>query len=115
LEPLPFVVDPLESLRPGGPAARREGNIWFRPAPSPAAAGGAPPPQLPIDVRDLKWTEEQFGEAREGRLPMGEITEEWSFGDLDAGFRQAALVLDETYVTPNTSHQTMEPRSAMAY
>src|ERR671925_1414959 len=27
-EPLPFVVDPLVSLRPGGPNARLEGNIW---------------------------------------------------------------------------------------
>jgi CO/xanthine dehydrogenase Mo-binding subunit len=115
LEPLPFVVDPLESLRPGGPTARTEGNIWFRPAAPPAPAGSPPPPQPPIDVRDLKWTEEQFAEAREGRLPMGEVTEEWSYGDLDAGFKQAALVLDETYVTPNTSHQTMEPRSAMTY
>src|SRR5688572_19902404 len=27
LEPLEFVVDPLDSLRPGGPNARREGNV----------------------------------------------------------------------------------------
>src|SRR5213594_4758615 len=33
LQPLPFVVDPLVSLRPGGPTARTEGNIWFQPAP----------------------------------------------------------------------------------
>src|SRR5499427_10146652 len=29
LEPLPFVVDPLESLRPGSPNARLEGNVWY--------------------------------------------------------------------------------------
>src|SRR5579871_3597628 len=34
-ERLPFVVDPLVSLRPGGPNARVEGNVWIRP---PAAA-----------------------------------------------------------------------------
>ena len=34
---------------------------------------------------------------------------------VDAGFKNAALVLDETFVTPNTSHQTLEPRTAMAY
>src|SRR5262252_2366783 len=28
LEPLPFVVDPLDSLRPNGPNARREGNAF---------------------------------------------------------------------------------------
>src|SRR5688500_1761255 len=27
-ESLPFVVDPLDSLRPGGPDARSEGNVW---------------------------------------------------------------------------------------
>jgi len=31
-EPLPFVVDPLESLRPGSPNARTDGNVWVRPA-----------------------------------------------------------------------------------
>jgi CO/xanthine dehydrogenase Mo-binding subunit len=114
-EPLPFVVDPLESLRPGGATARTEGNIWYRPTPPAPAPGqpAAPPP--PIDVRDLKWTAEEFAEAAEGRLPMGEAPDTWSHGDIEAGFKNSALVLDETFLTPNTSHQTMEPRSAMAY
>jgi xanthine dehydrogenase molybdenum-binding subunit len=114
-EPLPFVVDPLESLRPGGATARTDGNLWYRPTPPPTPPGERPPPPLPIDVRDLKWTAEDFAEAAEGRLPMGEAPDQWSYGDVDAGFKNAALVLDETYVTPNTSHQCMEPRSAMAY
>jgi CO/xanthine dehydrogenase Mo-binding subunit len=29
-EPLPFVVDPIESLRPNGPNARVQGNVWMR-------------------------------------------------------------------------------------
>src|SRR3954470_13200455 len=33
LEPLPFVVDPLESLRPGGPDARTNGNVFGAPMP----------------------------------------------------------------------------------
>jgi CO/xanthine dehydrogenase Mo-binding subunit len=107
-EPLPFNVDPLDSLRPGRPNAR-EGNVWVRPAPKP----GAPPPSP--ELQEIKWTEEEFGAAGEGRLPMGKVTDEWSFGDVEAGFKNAALVLDETFVTPNTSHETMEPRSAMAY
>jgi CO/xanthine dehydrogenase Mo-binding subunit len=115
LEPLPFAVDPLVSLRPSGPTARTEGNIWFRP-PAPAAKPGEPPPvPPPIEVKDLKWTEEQFAEAEEGRLPMGEAIDQWSYGDVEAGFTQAALVLDETFVTANTSHQPMEPRTVMAY
>src|SRR6266478_7454652 len=49
-EPLPFAVDPVESLRPDGPNARTQGNVWVRPAaPPPAAgqpAGPAPGPQV---------------------------------------------------------------------
>ena len=100
-EPLPFSVDPIDSLRPGRPTARLEGNVWVR----PAAAPGAPPP--PAEIQNLKWTEEEFADAKDGRLPMGKVPEQWSYGDLDAGFRNAALVLDETFVTPNTSHQTV--------
>ncbi len=39
-EPLPFVIDPLESLRPGGPNPRTDGNVWTRPA-SPSSSGHA--------------------------------------------------------------------------
>ena len=38
-----------------------------------------------------------------------------AYGDLDAGFKNAALVLDETFVTPDTSHETLEPRTTLAY
>src|SRR5262245_51229908 len=39
-EPLPFVVDPLVSLRPDGPNARTQGNVWMRPPASAAAPQG---------------------------------------------------------------------------
>jgi len=126
-ERLPFVVDPLVSLRPGGPNARTDGNTWFRPAPPPNAkgkeakeakegkggrgGGGFAPP----DVVEWKWTEEDFAEAKDGKLPMGKPTDEWSYGNLEAGFKNAALVLDETFVTPDTSHQPLETRTSMAY
>jgi xanthine dehydrogenase molybdenum-binding subunit len=115
LEPLPFVIDPLETLRPGGPNPRTDGNIWVQPPAPSSMAGAAPPAPPPLDIGELKWTEAEFGEAKEGRLPMGKTPDEWSFGDLDAGFQNAALVLDETFVTPDCSHQTLETRSAMAY
>ena len=109
-EQLPFAVDPLVSLRPGGPNARLEGNIWGRPKqPQPGQ------PVAPPAIEELKWTETDFAEYEHGRLPMGKTPDEWSHGDLDAGFKNAALVLDETFMTPNTSHQTLEPRTAMAY
>ncbi len=59
-------------------------------------------------VTELKWTDADFAEAKHGRLPMGKTPDEWSYGDLDAGFKNAALVLDETFVTPDVSHQTLE-------
>ena len=105
-EPLPFVIDPLDTLRPGGPNPRTDGNVWVQPGPQD-------PPQP--KVAELKWTEADFAEYKEGRLPMGQAPDAWSYGDLDAGFKNAALVLDETFVTPDTSHQTLETRSAMAY
>src|SRR5205814_5107645 len=43
LEPLPFVVDPVESLRPNGASGRTEGNVWF-PAPPAAPGASGPPP-----------------------------------------------------------------------
>src|ERR1700681_3885199 len=103
-ERLPFVVDPLDTLRPGGPNPRTDGNVWV------TRSGGQPPA-----VAELKWTDADFAETSYGRLPMGKTPDEWSYGDLDAGFKNAALVLDDTFVTPNTSHQTLETRTAMAY
>jgi xanthine dehydrogenase molybdenum-binding subunit len=109
-EPLPFSVDPVASLLPGARNPRVEGNVWTRPAPTP----GQPPPLS--EVLDLKWTEADAAEYRAGRLPMGRATDpEWTYGDLDAGFKRASLVLDETFITPNTSHQCLESRSSMAY
>ncbi|MBM4184393.1 MAG: xanthine dehydrogenase family protein molybdopterin-binding subunit [Gemmatimonadetes bacterium] len=99
IEPLEFCVDPLESLRPGGPNARAGGNALI--------------PQE--GLQEVKWTEEDFAAAGEGQLPMGRPGEEWSYGDLDAGFAASTLVLDESFVTASTSHHSMEPRTAMAY
>src|SRR5208283_2358075 len=114
-EPLPFVIDPLDTLRPGGPNPRTDGNIWVQ-SPSPPAVAGAPPPApVPPTIGVLKWTAAEFAEASYGRLPMGKTPDEWSYGDIDAGFKNAALVLDETFVTPDTSHQPLETRSALSY
>src|SRR5215510_641794 len=116
LEPLPFVVDPVESLRPGGPNARTQGNVWVRPAPAPAPPqGGAAAPPTGPKVQELKWTNEDFSAAGDGHLPLGKHTDEWQVGDVEAALKQADLVLDETFVGANTSHQPLETRTAMAY
>ena len=109
LEPLPFVTDPLESLRPDGPNARLDSNAWGAPMPGGQGPGGPPPRET------VKWTAEDFTVEAEGRLPTGKPLEEWSYGDLSAGFDAAALVLDETFVVQSTGHHPMETRSAMAY
>ena len=98
-EELPFTVDPLQSLYPGGPNARTNGNV--------ANAG--------IDLAIFKWTAQDFASVAEGQLPTGEAVREWSYGDVDAGFAAAKLVLDETFVTAGLAHHSMEPRSALAY
>lgn len=98
-EELPFTVDPLQSLYPGGPNARTNGNV--------ANAG--------IDLKVHKWTAQDFAAAGEEQLPQGAPVTEWSYGDLDAGFASSKLVLDETFVTAGLSHHSLEPRSALAY
>jgi CO/xanthine dehydrogenase Mo-binding subunit len=97
LEPLEFCMDPLESVRPGGPNARGGGNTIER-----------------GDVAEIKWTQADFDAAGD-HLPMGQPGDEWAYGDVDAGFAESALVLEESFVTASTSHHSMEPRSAMAY
>lgn len=108
-EQLPFVVDPLTSLRPDGPNPRVEGNTWGR----AAAAPGQPPG--PLDVQELKWTAEDFASVDDGTLPTGKAQVDWAYGDLEAGFKNAALVLDETFSVANNQHHILEPRSALAW
>jgi CO/xanthine dehydrogenase Mo-binding subunit len=114
LEPLPFVTDPLESLRPDSPNAHTSGNVWA-PAGGPTRQDLEGAVQSRMEIQTLKWTGQDFAGAQDGQLPIGKAPEEWSYGDLDAGFREAELVLDETFVVPATSHQPMETRTAMAY
>ncbi|HKJ01885.1 MAG TPA: hypothetical protein VJ997_05500, partial [Longimicrobiales bacterium] len=91
LEPLPFALDPLHSLRPGGPDAWTQGNVLVE-----------------GEMKSLKWDGVDFSTAAQGQLPMGEVTAEWAVGDVDAGFAQADLVLDETMVHQTQTHHPME-------
>ena len=98
LEPLPFVVDPIQALRPGSPDPREQGNAW-----------------VGNQVESLKLTEDEWREVEAGRLPFREAPDMWEVGDVEAGLAAADLVIDETLVSSSTSHDCMEPRSAMAY
>ena len=108
-EELPFVLDPLESLYPGGPDAYRGGNV--------VATAQIEESDAISDsgVVQRKWTARDFAAAEEGQLPLGAATMDWQYGDIDNAFADAALVLDETFVTACNSHHSMEPRSAFAY
>jgi xanthine dehydrogenase molybdenum-binding subunit len=97
-EPLPFHVDPLASLHPDKPNARTDGNV--------GAQG--------VKFQTLKWTKDDFAHAGT-RMPMGKAAQEWTFGDVDAAFAKAKLVIDEPFVHASNSHHSMEPRTAMAY
>ncbi|MCY4633113.1 MAG: xanthine dehydrogenase family protein molybdopterin-binding subunit [Acidobacteria bacterium] len=98
-EPLPFVLDPMDSLRPGGPNARLDGNTM---------AGR--------DLSTIKWGDVDWSEFDRGVMPLGgEVTDEWQVGDVDAGFAEADLILDESVFSASLSHQPLETRTAMAY
>src|SRR5262245_42384427 len=96
----------------GQPAGRGEGRGRGAGRGGPGGGPAAPPPP---EVTELKWTDEDFAAAKDGQLPMGKATDEWTFGDVDAVMKTADLVLDETFVTQSTGHQPLETRTAMAY
>ncbi|SVA98007.1 uncharacterized protein METZ01_LOCUS150861, partial [marine metagenome] len=98
-ETLPYTIDPLASLYPGGIDAREEGNVRDRREGS----------------KTVKWTAKDFAAVGEDECPMGEAASEWSYGSLDNGFKKAALTLDESFITASNPHLSMEPRSALAY
>jgi CO/xanthine dehydrogenase Mo-binding subunit len=97
LEPLPFTVDPTHSLGPKGPSARTEGNIF------------------PGDVQQLNWSDDDTSRFLAGKEPTGDAPMEWSYGDLEAGFDNAAVILEESFVTTGYAHMSMEPRSVLSY
>lgn len=99
LEPLEFVLDPLESLRPGGPNARTEGNTM-----------------VGRELGALKWTEADVAGVEPGEIPMHATSEaEWSYGDLEAGFAEADVVVEEHSYHQSLSHQPLESRTTLAY
>jgi len=100
-EPLPYVIDPLASLYPAGPDARTDGNVITGQGPS-------------TKLTSIKWTASDFAAAGDA-LPLGAAGDEWSYGDVDAGFAAAKYVLDESFVTAALSHHCLEPRSCMSY
>ena len=99
LEPLQFVLDPLDSLRPGGPNARTEGNTM-----------------LGRELGEIKWTEADVAWLEAGQIPMdAEAGAEWEYGDLAAGFAEADVIVEEHSYHQSLSHQPLESRTTLAY
>ena len=99
-EPLPFVIDPLEALRPGGPNAYADGNRY-------SGQDG---------WSEFKWTASDFEAVDSGAMPLdAEPISTWMKGDYAQALADADLVLEETIVHQSLTHHPMEPRSTMAY
>jgi xanthine dehydrogenase molybdenum-binding subunit len=99
-ERLPFVTDPLDSLRPGGAEARIQGNV-----------GNA----TLEEVSSIHWSDDEAAALADNRLPEAGFVRDWVVGDPEAGFREADYVIDESFVTASHSHHSMEPRSVLSY
>ena len=99
LEPMEFVLDPLDSLRPGGPNARTDANTM-----------------VGRELRHIKWTEADMAGVAPGEIPMdAEAGDQWQYGDLAAGFAEADAIVEEHVYFQSLSHQPLESRTTMAY
>lgn len=107
-----FVVDPIESLSPGGSNAYPEGNVLVR----TREEGPEGTPIVGAEIRDIKWPQSAIDAIKSGKEPVGgEFTTEWAFGDIGAGFANAAAIIEEPFVTIGYPHHSLEARTGMAY
>jgi CO/xanthine dehydrogenase Mo-binding subunit len=84
-EQLPAVFDPLEAMQPGAPSLHD--NV--------AGYDGAPKDKLALDV------------------PNGLTRLAWRKGDVEQGFREADLVLEQTFRVPGRHQGYLEPHAGM--
>jgi CO/xanthine dehydrogenase Mo-binding subunit len=80
-EELLYVTDPLEAIRPGAPVLHE----------NPGAYKNAP--------------------ERSTELPNVQSYGQWSNGDVEAGFKQAARIFEHTFRTPLGFHAYIEPHA----
>src|SRR5258705_255707 len=75
----------------------------------------SPMPHARVISVDTRAALAMPGVKARASLRMDSAPDEWSYVDVDAGFKSAAVIVDETFVVQSTGHQPMETRSAMAY
>jgi xanthine dehydrogenase molybdenum-binding subunit len=109
-EVLPHVIDPVETLKPGGPNARSEGN-----APTGEAGGESAEGQGGggSAIGTIKWKNADFST----RFPEnpGQFTLKWSWGNVQKGLKKADIVVHDTIETQGLATNPMEPRSTAAH
>ena len=100
IEPLPFALDPLDTLRPGGPNPLQEGNAYEG-----------------FEVAEVKWTADQMAVLEGDQFPAGDFpgAAGWDVGDVDEAFARADVIVEQPILHQSNTHHPMEPRSAMAY
>ena len=100
IDPLPFALDPLDTLRPGGPNPLEEGNAYEG-----------------FEVAEVKWTAAQMAALEGDRFPEGDFPAAagWDVGDVEQGFARADLIVEQTILHQSQTHHPLESRSAMAY
>ncbi|MEX1258485.1 MAG: molybdopterin cofactor-binding domain-containing protein [Gemmatimonadota bacterium] len=112
IERKPFVLDPIESLRPGGP------NSWEIPNEEDPEG-----PLLSVNsfegfgMAEIKWSEADIAALEGDTFPEGEFPGATGFekGDLADAFARSAVIVEQPIVYASHSHHPMEPRSSMAY
>ena len=108
-------IDPLESLRPGGPNARLDGNVWSGAAARRPRAHSAGP-HARRQRETLKWTARGFRrERRTAGCRWAQPPRNGRSAISTPASRTPRSSLDETFVVQSTGHHPMETRSAMAY
>ncbi|MBL4819940.1 MAG: xanthine dehydrogenase family protein molybdopterin-binding subunit, partial [Gammaproteobacteria bacterium] len=111
IESRDFVIDPLDALIEGGPNAYPDGNVLKQSEAlldeNATIRGG---------IATIKWPASEVERFRNGQEPRNvEFADGWAYGDLDAAFAEAEVIVEQPFLTAGTPHHCMEPRSAMSY
>ena len=100
METLPFTLDPLDTLRPGGPNPLAEGNAFEG-----------------FEVAEVKWTAAQMAALEGESFPDIDFpaVDGWEVGDIQDGFARSAVIIEQPILHQSQTHHPLESRSAMSY
>lgn len=99
-EILDHVIDPVESLKPGGPNAALEGNTIQQ-------------GEDDVAISEIKWADADF--STDFPSNPGDWNMKWSWGDVQQGFSKADAVVERTMEAHPIATNPMEPRSNVVH